>query len=103
MVQCRELIQGHQDLAILLLYVLVLILDINSASPVKARIAPVGLLALYTTIFLLLLIVFSNKDDRIVILQNNIVKGMRRCDWGVLNYTNCLVLGLTRHICNSLV
>lgn len=28
---------------------------------------------------------------------------MRRCDCGVLNYTNCLVLGFTRHICNSLV
>ena len=28
---------------------------------------------------------------------------MRRCDCGVLNYTDCLVLGFTRHICNSLV
>ena len=67
MVQCKELIQGHQDLAILLFFMFsFLIVDINSASPVKARIAPVGLLALYTTILPLLLIVFSNKDNPIV-------------------------------------
>ena len=38
-----------------------------------------------------------------LVIKNNIVKGTRRCDWGVLNYTNCLVLGFTRHKCNSTV
>ena len=68
MVQCRELILGHQDLAILLFMFSFLIVGINSASPVKAGIAPAGLLALYTTILTLLLIVFRNKDNPIVIV-----------------------------------